>query len=138
MLRYVWVREWGCANQPHYHVALLLNRDAYFSLGDYGRLSDPASDYDEMLSGRICKAWGVALDIPWRQAQSGVHFPKRPVAALQSHHQRFGEQFVNVFYRLSYFAKQESKRYGDRQRNFGMSSCAAFKPHRTEVSHEAN
>jgi hypothetical protein len=121
MLRYVWVREWNEADQPHYHIALLLNRDAYFSLGNYGRLNEPDQDYDAMLAGRICKAWGVALGVDWRQAKAGVHFPEHPVSALACHSPRSKQQLYGVFYRLSYFAKLQTKQYGEGDRNFGMS-----------------
>nr|WP_275124505.1 inovirus-type Gp2 protein [Vibrio cholerae] len=33
MLRYVWVREQLSSENPHYHVALFLNKDIYFCLG---------------------------------------------------------------------------------------------------------
>jgi len=121
MVRYVWVREWNKADQPHFHLAILLNHDAYFSLGNYGRLGDGDRDYDEMLSGRICKAWGVALSIDWRQAQTGVHFPECSASALMRRGPRSSLQLYGVFYRLSYFAKLQTKRYGDGGRNFGMS-----------------
>jgi len=121
MLRYVWVREWDKADQPHYHLALLLNHDAYFSVGHYGRLNEPDRNYDEMLAGRIYKAWSVALDIDWRQAQAGVYFPACPVSALMRRGPRSNKQLFGVFYRLSYFAKLQTKRYGEGGRNFGMS-----------------
>lgn len=121
MLRYVWVRERCSAEQPHYHIALLLNRDAYFSLGSYGRLNEPDQDYDAMLAGRIYKAWGVVLGVDWRQAKAGVHFPERPVSALTSHSPLSKRQLYGVFFRLSYFAKLQTKQYGKGGRNFGMS-----------------
>lgn len=121
MLHYVWVRERESADYPHYHVALLLNRDAYFTLGDYSKLRSNNCNYEAMLAGRICKAWGVALGLDWRTAIRGVHFPKRPVSPLQMRSVEFQRQFIGVFYRLSYFAKRRTKVYGDGQRNFGMS-----------------
>ncbi|WP_334180958.1 inovirus Gp2 family protein [Pseudomonas nitroreducens] len=121
MLRYVWVREWNDAAFPHYHVALLLNRDAYFSLGDYSQLPSGDCSYEAMLAGRIYKAWGVALGVDWRIARQGVYFPPRPVSPLQVRHVDYQAQFLGVFYRLSYFAKQRTKWYEDGQRNFGMS-----------------
>lgn len=124
MVRYVWVRELNQGDQPHFHVAILLNHDAYFSLGNYGRLSDPDRDYDEMLSGRIYKAWGVALGVSWRQAQAAVHFPERPVSALMRRGPLSNLQLYGVFYRLSYFAKQQTKRYGEGGRSFGMSQVS--------------
>lgn len=121
MLRYVWVREQNASDQPHYHVAILLNHDAYFALGDYRRLNYPDRDYQRMLSGRICKAWGTALNIYWGQAWAGVHFPELPTSALMRHSPRSKQQLYRVFYRLSYFAKQQTKIYGQGHRNFGMS-----------------
>lgn len=121
MLRYVWVREWNGARYPHYHLALMLNRDAYFSLGDYSRLQSVDCSYDQMLAGRIYKAWGVALGLDWTAAMNGVLFAPHPVSPLQVQHEDFEKQFRAVFYRLSYFAKKKSKVYGDGQRNFGMS-----------------
>ncbi|MDT4857169.1 Inovirus Gp2 [compost metagenome] len=121
MLRYVWVREWNDASNPHYHVALLLNRDAYFSLGDYSQLQSDECNYDAMLAGRIFKAWGVALGLDWPVVMKGVYFPPRPVSPLKTQHELFQQQYRAVFYRLSYFAKNESKVYGGGQRNFGMS-----------------
>lgn len=121
MLRYVWVREYNGSMHPHYHIALLLNRDAYFSLGDYSQLQSRDCGYDSMLAGRICKAWGVALGLDWTVAMSGVHFPDRPVSPLQIQNEDYEKQFSGVLYRLSYFAKYETKINGDGQRNFGMS-----------------
>lgn len=121
MVRYVWVREWNQADQPHFHLAILLNHDAYFSLGNYGRLGDEDGDYDEMLSWRIYKAWGVALGIDWRKAQAGVHFPECPTSALMRRGPRSNRQLYGVFYRLSYFAKLQTKRFGEGARSFGMS-----------------
>ncbi|RCM97841.1 hypothetical protein PA17_01703 [Pseudomonas aeruginosa] len=121
MLRYVWVREWDSADNPHYHVALLLNRDAYFTLGDYSKLHSDDCSYETMLAGRICKAWGVALGVDWRVARRGVYFPERPVSPLLERHEDYQQQIRGVFYRLSYFAKLDTKPSGDGQRNFGMS-----------------
>lgn len=121
MLRYVWVREWDSADHPHYHVALLLNHDAHFTLGDYSKLHSDDCSYETMLAGRICKAWGVALGEDWRVARRGVYFPERPVSPLLLRHTNYPQQFRGVFYRLSYFTKLDTKPDGDGQRNFGMS-----------------
>ena len=124
MLRYVWVREWESGEYPHYHLALLLNRDAYFTLGNYSKLHSGCCNYDEMLAGRICKAWGVALGLDWSVAMNGVHFPQRPVSPLKTQHPLFEQHYQSVFYRLSYFAKKRTKVYGGGQRNFGMSQLS--------------
>lgn len=124
MLRYVWVREWDGSRNPHYHVALMLNRDAYFSLGNYKILHSLDCSYDQMLAGRMCKAWGVALGLEWTVAMNGVLFVPNPVSPLQVQDEDFEKQFRSVFYRLSYFAKKRTKVYGDGQRNFGMSQLS--------------
>lgn len=127
MLRYVWVREWDTAEYPHYHLALLLNHDAYFSVGDYSKLQSDDCSYDQMLAGRIYKAWGVALGVDWAIAMKGVLFAPNPVSPLQVQHPLFEQQYQSVFYRLSYFAKKRTKVYGDGQRNFGMSQLSRLK-----------
>ncbi len=126
LLRYVWVREQANSPQPHYHLALLLNRDAYYSVGDYGRLSALDLNYDVMLAGRIHKAWGIALGLDWKQARAGVHFPRHPSSALIRTGLDFERQFQGVFFRLSYFAKLETKLQGDGLRNFGMSQIGVI------------
>lgn len=127
MLRYAWVREWKNASYPHYHLVLMLNRDAYFTVGNYSKLQSAGCNYGDMLAGRIYKAWGMALGLDWNVARRGVHFPQRPVSPLQTQHALFEKQYRAVFYRLSYFAKNESKVYGDGQRNFGMSQLRRLK-----------
>ncbi len=34
-LRYVWVRVFSQTDKCHFHVLLLINKDAYYHLGDY-------------------------------------------------------------------------------------------------------
>ncbi|MNF69404.1 hypothetical protein D3C84_512870 [compost metagenome] len=36
-LHYVWAREQCTSESPHYHILLLLNKDAFYHLGDYTR-----------------------------------------------------------------------------------------------------
>lgn len=121
MLRYLWVREMSASGCAHYHVALLLNRDAYYGLGDYARLHDACANYSDMLAGRICKAWGVALNLGWKDAMRGVHFPRRPVMSLLRDSEMLADQIFAAFYRLSYFAKLRTKVCEAGWRNFGMS-----------------
>ncbi|PYC20243.1 hypothetical protein DMO17_18775 [Aquipseudomonas alcaligenes] len=130
MLHYLWVREQAMAEHPHYHVALLINRDAHFTTGNYGLLHQEGADYSQSLAGRICKAWGSALGIEWQQALPGVHFPQTPVSELQLQGTDFGEQYLRVFYRLSYFAKHQSKVSGAAHRNLGMSQLTHLQARR--------
>lgn len=121
MLRYVWVRETGASGSIHYHVAFLLNRDAYYGVGNYAKLHSEDANYSDLIAGRICKAWAAALGLHWREAMRGVHFPERPVMSLLRDSEMITDQISAVFYRLSYFAKFRTKKYGDGWRNFGMS-----------------
>ncbi|MEX6035785.1 YagK/YfjJ domain-containing protein [Providencia hangzhouensis] len=54
-LRYIWVREIGERNRPHYHALLLLNKDFYWSAGHFGITTS--------LAGLIQQAWCSALGI---------------------------------------------------------------------------
>lgn len=129
-LRYVWVKEQADSDACHYHMAIILNRDAYFTLGNYTAAvcsADPDMPVDhsqelpENMAGRIVSAWASALGLSVKQAAGLVHFPKNPVYSVDSNAEAFSEQYKDVFRRLSYFAKVETKQYGDRSRHFGCS-----------------
>lgn len=68
-LRYFWCREFGkMYGRKHYHVILLLNKDAWCSIGDF---SEPSS-----LATMIQEAWCSALHLePW-QGDGLVHFSR--------------------------------------------------------------
>ncbi|SEB45796.1 Protein of unknown function [Pseudomonas marginalis] len=53
-VRYVWAREQGWRGRPHYHLLILLNRDAFYTVGKI------ASDRANMFS-RLNEAWASAL-----------------------------------------------------------------------------
>ena len=119
-LRYVWVREWNNARLWHYHVVLFFNKDRFFGLGRF------KSDFDEVaeqinLSDRIQKAWASALSIYPSHVIGLVHFPQNPTCFLDSGSLDFGNQYLRLYERLSYFAKEETKYYGDGKNNFGCS-----------------
>lgn len=129
-LRYVWVKEQADSEACHYHMAIILNRDAYFTLGNYTAAAcsaDPDMPVDhsqeppENMAGRIVSAWASALDLTIEQAVGLVHFPENPVYRVDRKAEAFAEQYHDVFKRLSYFAKAETKQYGDRSRHFGYS-----------------
>jgi hypothetical protein len=110
-IRFVWVREFGITGEPHYHLLILMNADAFSSLGDFvlGR--------DNMYN-RVVEAWGSALGVPCDDIETLVHFPENPVYWL-----RRGdlESYQALFYRASYFCKADTKRYPDRGHAFGYS-----------------
>jgi hypothetical protein len=130
-LRYVWVKERDSSRVWHYHVALFVNRDAYFTLGllksmrslsvnDYSESSVNDTDSTNM-SDRIRLAWASALDLRLSETRGLVHFPKNPTYCLDANDRDFDEQFDDVFHRLSYFAKVKTKHFGEWSKNFGSS-----------------
>lgn len=130
-LRYIWAKERLTSENAHYHVAIFLNRDAYFTLGrirswahEDGYFEEwdrfPPSD-ERNLSDRIKFAWSSSLDLPYERMRGLVHFPNKPIYDLHQKSFDFDDQYENVFYRLSYLAKLDTKHYGSRSKNFGSS-----------------
>ena len=114
-VRYVWAKERADAAQHHYHVALLLNKDTYFVLGSYQEVCDN-------LAGKIYRAWGSALMCSPDEILSLVHFPSdTPYYHLDRNAPNFDNQYNEVFRRLSYLAKIETKVYGYGGKNFSCS-----------------
>lgn len=110
-VRYVWAREQVNAEQPHYHVLLLLNGNFFQSLGDM----DYQSNY---LSGFVAKAWQSALGIPAEMTFPLVHFPKNCIYKVSGIADVERESLLQ---RSSYFCKHQSKDINDGQHNFGVS-----------------
>lgn len=127
-IRLIWVREQDQSTQPHYHVVILLNRDAYFTLGRY-KTAEALQALDERdsegirknVSDRVRLAWASALGMDGPSALRLVHFPKNPVYSLDVNALDFDRAFGEVFHRLSYLAKADSKQYGEHLRHFGCS-----------------
>ena len=101
-------------NKPHYHLCLFFNGNAYSSLGNYelGR--------DNMFN-RIHKAWASALKGDTSFVQGLVSIPYNPCYRLNSNAADFEVTFRALFYRLSYFAKVDTKLFGDGSHCFGCS-----------------
>ncbi|RJG40060.1 inovirus Gp2 family protein [Motilimonas pumila] len=115
-IRYVWAKEMNAATQPHYHVALILNKDAYFGFGDYRELRNN-------LAGKLYRAWASALmyENP-EDVVSLIHIPSdTPYYHLDRNSSDYLQQCNDVFRRLSYLAKYETKQYGSRSKNFSCS-----------------
>lgn len=67
-LDYIWVREVGSeSHHAHYHVILFLNKDIYYSLGNYKK-------NDGNLAALINQAWKSALNIKFEIVSGLVHF----------------------------------------------------------------
>ena len=114
-MRYVWIKECANAAKDHYHVAIFLNNDAYNYLGNFNWGGNN-------LSSKIIEAWASALCLDAYSARGLVHFPQdKPVYYINKNTLDYPLTFNAAFYRLSYFAKLETKHYGDRSRSFGCS-----------------
>ncbi len=115
-VRYVWAKEMNRAAQPHYHVALILNKDAYFGFGDYRELRNN-------LAGKLYRAWARALMYKNPEdVMSLIHIPSdTPYYHLDRNSSDYPQQCNDVFRRLSYLAKYETKQYGSRNKNFSCS-----------------
>lgn len=114
-VRYVWAREVGWGGRPHYHLLILLNRDAYYTVG---RLRSEAGN---MIS-RMQEAWASALGLHDNQADGLVEIPRNAEYRVDRY-VRVGDEDVlpDLFYRASYLCKTATKSYGDRQRSFDTS-----------------
>ncbi|MBD9415223.1 inovirus Gp2 family protein [Pseudomonas sp. PDM16] len=114
-VRYVWAREIGESGRQHYHLLILLNRDAYYTVGRLG------SERVNMIS-RMEESWANALGIPDEQARALVHIPESAEYRVDRN-VRSGDKdaLPELFYRASYLCKAATKSYGDRQRGFGTS-----------------
>lgn len=110
-LRYVWARETGIEGRVHYHVAILVSREAYFTLGHFesGELN---------MASRCREAWASALGLPLDQAQGLVHFPENPTYRFE---RDTPEEKAAFFYRASYLCKASTKQFGDGNHGFGAS-----------------
>lgn len=108
---HIWCREIGKHGVPHYHLAILLNRDAFFKLGKFkiGRKN---------LFNLLVEAWSSALKLPVEDMDGLVHIPKKHGYKLTSDDR---DTFNDFFHRVSYLCKAETKHFGDGVHSFGTS-----------------
>ncbi|MGI2065300.1 inovirus Gp2 family protein [Shewanella sp. MF08487] len=117
-LFYIWVKEMSGRDKCHYHVCLFFNGHAYKSLGKFelGRAN---------MYNRIHKAWASALRLDIFNAQGLIHFPVNAQYLLCRNQADFTYIYQDLFKRLSYFAKTDTKIYGNGNHNFGCSRVSA-------------
>ena len=114
-VRYVWAREVGRGGLPHYHLLILLNRDAYYTVG---RLR---SEIANNIS-RMEEAWASALGLSMDQVRGLVHIPENPDYRIDRYVRPGAvDELPALFRRASYLCKKATKSYGDRQRSFDTS-----------------
>lgn len=110
-VRYVWAREIGYLGKPHYHVLILLNQDAFTTLGKF------ESGRDNIFN-RLVEAWASALRLSVDEVSGLIHIPDNPTYHLRKDDEREQRE---LFYRASYLCKAATKAYGDGQHGFGYS-----------------
>ena len=127
-VRQVWCREFSEEGQPHYHIAILVNRDAYSVLGRVAGSQEvdcPWWLWEEEavanMAERIQRAWCRVLQLTSQQGRALVHFPRNAVQLMSRSEPSFPDQYQAVFRRLSYLAKVNTKLYEDGYKNFGCS-----------------
>ena len=111
LVRYFWCRENGRHGIPHYHLAIMLNYDAFCTLGKF-----EIDRYN--LFNRLHEAWSSALDLSTNQVFGLVEFPTNPYYILRRDDMSSVAEF---FYRVSYLCKAETKFYGNGVHGFGSS-----------------
>ncbi len=114
-VRYVWARERSEAGRQHYHLLILLNRDAYYTIG---RLQPQRPNMISRMQG----AWASALKCEVEQVRGLVHIPSNAEYRVDRN-VRSGnvDQLPELFRRASYLCKASTKRYGDGSHGFGCS-----------------
>lgn len=110
-VRYVWAREVGKEGRVHYHVALFVSSDAFFS---FGKITSPQQN----MVHRIQAAWASALGLVAEQASGLVHFPENAVYRFDLGSPREAADF---FERASYLCKANTKQFGLGHHGFGAS-----------------
>ncbi|WP_371374881.1 inovirus Gp2 family protein [Thalassotalea aquiviva] len=116
-VRVIWVKEWGYSSKglkPHYHLAILLNKQAYRTLGDFKRVSGN-------MAARCRKACASALNKKLCDVTQLVHFPEKGVYIIGKRSPEDIAQLKAFFFRISYFAKLRQKKYGGEGNMYGAS-----------------
>ncbi|CNH05753.1 Protein of uncharacterised function (DUF3296) [Yersinia kristensenii] len=113
--RIVWAREFcPTSYKKHYHVLLLLNRDAFNSLGSF------ESD-NGILLRLIREAWMSAINLIYPKNKELVQIPDNPCYYISAKDGKQSEAYRELIFRSSYLAKEKNKCFTDGERNFGCS-----------------
>ena len=131
-LEYVCAREQEGSHQHHFHVCLFLNGDCYRGLGEMPKgncvgsfdpdvPADPNASVADSLAKRIVTAWARALGWNMEQAVGLVHFSEGGTYWIQRNSLICDSQIAGLFNRLSYLAKESTKRFGHGGRNLRCS-----------------
>lgn len=112
-LRYAWAREIGPESQrPHYHLLLILNGNAYRSIGNYADVETPGLY-------KLChEAWASAISQPYDLAYGLVGVVQNGQWSLDRMNR---EVFADALYAASYLCKARSKVFELGFHGFGCS-----------------
>jgi hypothetical protein len=110
-VHYAWAREFGQTGKPHHHFVLLLNNDAYCTLGNFNLSSDN-------MYSRLHGAWASALGLSLVESYGLVHIPPNPQYKLDRVN---AVEIAKFFERASYLCKAATKVFGDGNHAFGCS-----------------
>jgi hypothetical protein len=109
-VHYSWVREVGDRfNNEHFHLVIYLNGQTFKALGAID-IAAPG------LYGIVSRAWASALKLSLSEGRGLVHVPDYCTYEL-----RRDQPYSELFTRVSYFAKVNTKEYHDGKHAFGCS-----------------
>lgn len=116
-LSYIWVFELSSKGEWHFHVIIFLNHDLY---NCFGSLKSTGGN----MFSRIRAAWASALNLSFDGVSGLIHIPDNAVYKININAENYVQQAQDILYRLSYFAKIETKPFGAGTRNrfFGYSA----------------
>lgn len=132
-IAYVWVAERDRSISQHYHVTLLLNKDAYYGMGRYPSVGLDDNSGPETRSGLACcilRAWAHALRLEPSGVVGCIYFARNGVYHVDRNSPDWGGQFHAALQRTTYLAKARTKEYGAGYRCFGSSRT----PYRAETA----
>jgi hypothetical protein len=108
-VRLVWVREFGpVSKRPHYHLMVVVNRDAYRGVGDF-------NSSDDNLARCIQGAWASTLKLDFEVYRGLVSFSRGGQYYIIN-----GNGYKQVLGAMQYLSKEYSK-VRDGARNIGYS-----------------
>lgn len=112
---YAWVRERNTSEYPHYHSALLFDRNVYAFRGNYS-LHDGNN-----MANRVQKAWCSAVKLDYPDYAHLVQFTQKSYWLDRNDAIQRSPKYVDYLMRLAYLAKENTKDVHSSYRNFGTS-----------------
>lgn len=115
-LRYLWAQEHVDAPLPHYHLILILNKDAHAFLGDVN------GNQSSGLIRLIQEAWCRALGLSYDEHCQLVHVPRNACTHLSGEEvSDRSKRYWDWLMHACYLAKRFTKLTGAARRSFGSS-----------------